>query len=94
MSQSSSRTPVRFSGPVLALARIDRVDLLGSFMVPARIVDQVQYEITRPENDPRGDVTAGLRRLHNQIEIVARAGATDVSVLHAAQGRLKKEDAG
>lgn len=58
------------ASPVLTLARVGRLDLLGSFTVPVRIVDQVHYEITRPENDPRGEVAAGLKRLHNQIEIV------------------------
>lgn len=57
------------ASPVLTLARIERVDLLGSFSVPVRIVDQVHYEITKPENDPKGEVAAALTRLHNQIEI-------------------------
>jgi len=55
---------------VLTLARVGRVDLLGSFTVPVRIVDQVYYEITKSENDPKGEAAAGLARLHNQIEIV------------------------
>jgi hypothetical protein len=58
------------ASPVLTLARVGRLDLLGTFAVPVRIVDQVHYEITKPENDPKGEVAAGLQRLHNQIEIV------------------------
>nr|WP_294551943.1 hypothetical protein [uncultured Rhodopila sp.] len=58
------------AGPVLTLAGIDRIDLLGRFAVPVRVVDQVYYEITKPANDPKGEVAAGLRRLHNRIEIV------------------------
>jgi hypothetical protein len=58
------------ASPVLTLARVGRLDLLGTFAVPVQIVDQVHYEITKPENDPKGDVAAGLQRLHNQIEIV------------------------
>jgi hypothetical protein len=58
------------ASPVLTLARIGRLDLLGSFTVPVRIVDQVYYEITKPENDPKGKVADALVRLHNQIEIV------------------------
>lgn len=58
------------ASPVLTLARIGRLDLLGSFAVPVRIVDQVYYEITKPENDPKGEVAAGLNGLHNQVEIV------------------------
>jgi hypothetical protein len=58
------------ASPVLTLARIERLDLLASFTVPVRIVDQVYYEITKPENDPKGEVKAALARMHNQIEIV------------------------
>jgi len=58
------------ASPVLTLARIGRVDLLATFSVPVRIVDQVHYEITKPENDPNGVVADGLKRLHNQIEII------------------------
>jgi hypothetical protein len=58
------------ASPILTLARIGRVDLLGSFTVPVRIVDQVLYEITKPQNDPAGYVAHTLNRLHNQIEII------------------------
>ena len=58
------------ASPVLTLGRIGRVDLLNSFMAPIKIVDQVHYEITKPQNDPHGEVAAALARLHNQIEIV------------------------
>lgn len=58
------------ASPVLTLARISRLDLLTTFNVPIRIVDQVHYEITKPENDPDGAVAAFLTRLGNQIEIV------------------------
>jgi hypothetical protein len=58
------------ASPVLTLARIGRIDLLGSFAAPIKIVDQVHYEITKPDNDPYGEVAAALRTLHNQIEII------------------------
>lgn len=58
------------ASPILTLARVGRLDLLASFAVPVRVVDQVYYEITKPENDPSGSVSAGLARLHNQIEII------------------------
>ena len=58
------------ASPVLTLARIGRIDLLGSFSVPVQVVDQVHYEITKPENDPKGEVAAGLKRLHNRLEII------------------------
>jgi hypothetical protein len=46
------------------------VDLLRAFAAPVKIVDQVHYEITKPQNDPQGGVAAALLRLHNRIEIV------------------------
>jgi hypothetical protein len=58
------------ASPVLTLARIGRIDLLGSFTVPIRIVDQVHFEITRSENDPSGEVSTALNRLHNRIEVI------------------------
>jgi hypothetical protein len=58
------------ASPVLTLARIGRIDLLGSFTVPIKIVDQAYFEITKPENDPAGEVAAALNRLHNHIEII------------------------
>jgi hypothetical protein len=61
------------ASPVLTLARIGRVDLLGSFTVPIKIVDQVFFEITKPQNDPGGEVSEALERLHNQIEIIETA---------------------
>lgn len=58
------------ASPILTLARIGRLNLLGSFTVPIKIVDQVYFEITKPENDPRGEVTLALTRLHNRIEVI------------------------
>lgn len=58
------------ASPILTLARIGRLDLLGSFTVPIKIVDQVYFEITKLENDPRGEVTLALTRLHNRIEVI------------------------
>ena|ERR1700674_3749107 len=58
------------ASPVLTLVRIGRIDLLSSFTVPIKIVDQVFYEITKTQNDPKGEVAAALKQLHNQIDIV------------------------
>jgi hypothetical protein len=71
------------ASPVLTLARIGRVDLLGSFTVPIKIVDQVHFEITKPRNDPDGVVAAGLRRLHNQIEVVETNVGVGYKTRHA-----------
>lgn len=79
------------ASPVLTLARIGRVDLLGHFMVPIKIVDQVHYEITKPQNDPNGEVAAALTRLHNQIEIIE----TNVGVgFQTKRARNPKEPSG
>ena len=77
------------ASPVLTLVRIERLDLLGSFTVPVRIVDQVHYEITKPENDPKGEAAAGLARLHNQIEIVETN--VGVAIRPAAPVTLKSQ---
>ena len=53
------------ASPVLTLARFDRVDLLLAFNVPVKIVDQVHNEITKPENDIEGHVSAFLQRHGN-----------------------------
>ncbi len=58
------------ASPVLTLARIDRLDLLGSFSVPIHVVDQVYYEITKPENDLDNRVATALKRFGNQIQII------------------------
>jgi hypothetical protein len=79
------------ASPVLTLARIGRIDLLGSFSVPIQIVDQVYYEITRPENDPSGAVAEGLRRLHNRLAIIE----TNVGVgFQVRRGREPKTPSG
>lgn len=58
------------ASPVLTLARLGRLDLLSTFNVPVKIVDQVHFEITKPENDPTGNIAAFLILLGNQIEII------------------------
>jgi hypothetical protein len=66
------------ASPVLTLARIGRPDVLGGFSVPVRVVDQVHDEIARPDNDRNSDVPAGLRRLHNNLEIVESMWASAI----------------
>ena len=82
------------ASPVLALARIGRTDLLGSFTVPVRIVDQVHYEITKQENDPKGEVAAALARLHNQIEIVETNVGVGYQTRRARNPREPSSDPG
>jgi hypothetical protein len=53
------------ASPVLTLARLGRIDLLGSFSVPVRIVDQVNFEIRRQENVAR--TAPQLGRLRTDI---------------------------
>ena len=76
------------ASPVLTLARIGRLDLLSSFTVPIKIVDQVLYEITKPENDPKGAVAAAIKRLHNHIEIIE----TNVGVGYQARRKRNPEE--
>jgi hypothetical protein len=58
------------ASPVLTLARIDRLDLLLTFNAPIKIVDQVHFETTKPQNDPEGRVKAFFGRMGNQVDIV------------------------
>lgn len=58
------------ASPILTLSRIGRLDVLGLIQVPIKIIDQVMYEITKPDNDPNGAAAAGLKQLHNQIEVI------------------------
>jgi hypothetical protein len=57
------------ASPVLTLARIGRLDLFDTFTAPIHIVDQVEYEITKEANDPKGEVRAWLRRMGNRVVI-------------------------
>lgn len=57
------------ASPVLTLARIGRLDLFETFTAPIHIVDQVRYEITKPANDPNGEVGAWLERMGNRVVI-------------------------
>jgi hypothetical protein len=82
------------ASPVLTLARVARVDLLGSFTVPVRIVDQVHYEITKPENDPKGEVAAALSRLHNQIDIVETNVGVGFQIRRARNPQTPSRDLG
>ena len=58
------------ASPIMTLQRIGRLDLLTMFSVPIHIVDQVHWEVTKPENDPTGAIKATLLRLGNQVLIV------------------------
>ncbi len=59
--------------------------------MPIRIVDQVRWEITKPENDPKGEVAEALKRLHNQVEVIE----TNVGVgFQARRGRDHRTPSG
>jgi hypothetical protein len=72
------------ASPVLTLARIGRVDLLGSFSIPIHIVDQVHYEITKKANDPDGKIAAALHRLQNQVVVIPTVTGAGFKALRAA----------
>lgn len=58
------------ASPILTLSRIGRVDVLSYLDAPIHIVDQVHWEVTRPRNDPNGDIAAAFARMHNQIKVI------------------------
>ncbi len=58
------------ASPILTLSRVGRLDVISLFSVPIHIVDQVHWEVTKPENDPKGEIGAILRRLGNQVQVV------------------------
>ena len=58
------------ASPIMTLHRIGRLDVLSLFNVPIHIVDHVHWEVTKPENDPSGDIAAALHRMGNQIQII------------------------
>jgi hypothetical protein len=58
------------ASPILTLARIGRLDLLETFDVPVHIVDQVKYEVTKPEHDPDGRISNMFKRLGNSLTVI------------------------
>ncbi len=68
------------ASPVLTLARIGRLELLTTFEVPIHIVDQVHYEITKPQNDPKGEIAQFLTRNSNRINIIETIVGTGFKV--------------
>jgi len=58
------------ASPIMTLQRVGRLDLLAKFNIQIHIVDQVYWEVTKPENDPAGAIKATLHRLGNQVLIV------------------------
>jgi hypothetical protein len=71
------------ASPILTLARVDQLRLLTVFNVPIRIVDQVHYEITKPDNDADGRVATFLKRFSNHIEIVETVVGVGFKTLRA-----------
>ena len=58
------------ASPILTLDRIDALYLLEMFRATIHIVDQVHYEITKPQNDPGGRIRQFIDRHANMIKIV------------------------
>lgn len=82
------------ASPVLTLGRIDRLDLLETFNVPIHIVDQVHYEIVKPENDPDGRIAKFLKRMGNQIMIARTATGVGFQALRADDPAYPSRDLG
>jgi hypothetical protein len=58
------------ASPIMTLHRVGRLDVLGLFNVPVHLVDQVFWEVTKPENDPKGEIAATLKRMGNRIQVI------------------------
>ena len=82
------------ASPVMTLARIDRLELLQRFSVPIHIVDQVHWEITKPQNDPNGRIAAALARMHNQIVIVTTATGAGFKAIRATDPTFPSSNLG
>jgi hypothetical protein len=82
------------ASPVMTLARIGRLDLLGSFSIPVHIVDQVHYEITKKANDPDGKIAAALKRMGNQVLIVPTATGAGFKALRATNPDFPSKNLG
>lgn len=82
------------ASPIFTLARIGRIDLLGTFSIPIRIVDQVLYEVTKPENDPTGQMAADLKRLDNRITVVETNVGVGFQTRHAKDARTPSGNLG
>ena len=82
------------ASPLLTLARIDRLDLLATFRVPIHIVDQVVYEVSKPEHDPSGKITAFLKRSSNQIQIVETAVGAGFKLMRERDPSTKSSNLG
>ena len=54
----------------------------------------MRYEITKPENDPKGEVAAALARLHNQIEIIETNVGVGYQTRRARNPREPSSDLG
>lgn len=82
------------ASPILTLSRIGRLDLLNLFDAPIHLVDQVKYEVMKPENDPTGVVAAFLKRNDTSIETIETTVGTGFQVLRARGDDLKSRNLG
>ena len=69
------------ASPIITLHRIARLDVLTLFSVPVHVVDQVHWEVTKPENDPDGSIAATLQKFGNQVTIVKTPTGVGFQVL-------------
>ena len=82
------------ASPVLTLARIGRLDLLERFGVSIHIVDQVYFEITKPEHDADGTIKETLSRMHNRVRIIETATGTGFQSQRAKNPAVRCRDLG
>jgi hypothetical protein len=82
------------ASPIMTLQRIGRLDVLTLFNVPIHIVDQVHWEVTKPENDPKGEIAATLKRLDNRVTIIETLTGLGFQAKRAKDPKTKSGNVG
>lgn len=82
------------ASPIMTLQHIGRLDVIALFNVPIHIVDHVHWEVTKPENDPTGEIAATLKRLGNRIEIIETLTGLGFQAKRARDPRTKSINVG
>lgn len=82
------------ASPILTLHRIGRLDVLGLFNAPIHIVDQVHWEVTKPDKDPDAEIAAALHRLGNQIRVIETLTGLGFQARRARDPNTSSKDVG
>lgn len=82
------------ASPVLTLHRLGRLDLLTRFDIPIHIVDQVHFEMTKPEHDPKGEIAEFVSRNGNRIQIVETVVGIGFKVARSRDPKARSSNLG